>query len=188
MQGQAELFHGVRCRATKDAARHGVQVSESEQAQAIAETLHRETIEALRLCQKRTDGNGHWLADQSLLILLEMYGFADIVAEFEKVPKNYKTPQQVVDYQTQKIAHLEHKKQRVFEVCRANIRWQRKQREMQAQQITELKNGKAIGSLHHQIAALEVKNAELEKQLDAAILLDRAAVQHGESLETEAML
>jgi uncharacterized protein (DUF1697 family) len=44
---------------------------------------------------------------------------------------------EIVDSQAQKIAHLEHKRTRAFQICHANIKWQREQRKLQAQKIAE---------------------------------------------------
>ncbi len=43
----------------------------------------------------------------------------------------------LIDLQAQEIARLESKKTQVFQVCRANIKWQREQRKLQAQKIAE---------------------------------------------------
>lgn len=63
----------------------------------IIQTAYKDTIKAMKLAQKRKDGNGHWLADQSLCVFLEIIGCSEIVRQYEKVPKAYTVPKALRD-------------------------------------------------------------------------------------------
>lgn len=67
--------------------------TEQDQADDILDAAIADTLQAIKLAQSRTDGNGHFLADQALCILLSIIGLSEIADEFDKVPKSYTAPQ-----------------------------------------------------------------------------------------------
>ncbi len=97
-------------------------MNESEQAQAIANIRARHTVPDI------DTGRGGPIAHPDCVALLEI-----VDSQAQKIA----TLTQCNETQATQIARQFRAKQRVYNVCRANILWQREQRKLQAQKISE---------------------------------------------------